>query len=169
MPKPCQYHGRQEVQRGFPFPARTATQRDVQVIAKPGAQTDVPAPPEILESVRQERLPEIDHEMESHQLSAASRDIAIAAEISVHLPRERIRSDQHNPQGWLSELADKSCLRQPSAIVRDHALAQEPGKNQHQTVEEPVRIEGAVPLDLRKQVPRSLNRACDQMREQAYE
>src|SRR5260370_16299919 len=106
--------------------------------------------------------------MESEQVSASSRDIAIAAEISVHLPRERIRSDQHNPQVWLSELAAKSCIRQQSAIVRDHALAQEPGKNQHQTVEEPVRIEGAVPLDLRKQLPPSLNRACHQLRQQPY-
>src|SRR6266702_2777138 len=125
MPKPCQYHGREKIQGGFPFPARTDTQRDVQVIAKPGAQTDVPAPPEILEPARQKRLPEIDHEMETHQLSAASRDIAIAAEISVHLPRERIRPDQHNPQVRLSELAAKSRIRQQSAIVRDHALAQE--------------------------------------------
>src|SRR5437879_7150733 len=112
MPKPREDHGRQKVHGGFPLPAGAAAQRNVQVIAKPGAQTNVPAPPEILEPLRQKWLAEIDHEMEAHQLSAAACDIAIPAEISVHLPRKRICSDQNHPEVRLSELAAKGRIRQ---------------------------------------------------------
>src|SRR5437879_1942613 len=164
VPKSRQNHGRQKVQGGFPFAIGASTERNVQIIAKPGTQANMPAPPEILEPVRQKGLPEIHHEMKAHQLSAAPGDIAIAAEISVHLPRECVRSDQNNPQIWFSELTAEGCVRQQSAIVRDHALAHQAGKDQHQTVKKPVGIKSAIALDLWKQVPRSLNWPRDQVR-----
>jgi hypothetical protein len=107
--------------------------------------------------------------METHQLSAASRNIAVSAEISVHLPRKRVCSDQNDPEVWLSELASKRGVRQQGAIVCDHTLSYKAGENQHQTIEKSVCIEGAILVNLRKQVARSLNRPGDQVREKADE
>src|SRR5438046_10767490 len=73
MPKSRQNHRDQEVPECFPFPAGAATQGDVQVVSQPGAQTNVPATPKILQPGSQKRLPEINHEMETHQLSTADR------------------------------------------------------------------------------------------------
>src|SRR2546425_4594217 len=107
--------------------------------------------------------------MESQQLSAAARNIAVSAEVSVDLPSERVSSDQNNPEGRGSEFAAESRVRQESAIVRDHALSEESGKNQHQAIEKPIRIERPVLLDLGKQMPRSLNRTSNQVRKKADE
>src|SRR6266581_2333866 len=169
VPKTRKNHSNQKIPGGFPLPARAAAEWYVQVVAQPRAQANVPAPPEILQPVCQKRLPEIHHEVEAHQLRAATRDIAIAAEVSIHLPRKRVGPDQNNPEVWLAELSTKSRICQQRAIVCDHTLAQKAGKNQHQSVEKPVSIEAAVSLNLRKEVPRSLNRAGDQVREQADE
>jgi hypothetical protein len=129
----------------------------------------VPAPPKILEPVRQIWLPEIDHEMEAHQLGTAARNIAVSAEIPIHLPREGVCPNEDHPQVRLPELAAKGRICQQRAIVRDNALSQEAGENQHETVEESVTIEGTLPLDLWKQMPRSLNGTRDEVSEQADE
>ena len=150
MPKSRQNHRDQEVPECFPFPAGAATQGDVQVVAQPGAQTNVPATPKILQPGSQKRLPEINHEMETHQLSTATRDIAIAAEVTIHLPRKRVGPDQNNPEVWRAKLPAKRSICQQRAVVCNHALTHETGKNQHQTVEKPVGIKGAFLLDLRE-------------------
>src|SRR5437879_7790291 len=118
-------HAGEQIQRCSRLPARTASQRDVEIVAQPGAQADVPAPPELLQTLRQIWLTEVDHEMETHQLSAAARDVAVTAEISVDLPCECVGAEQNDPQGRLPELAAKRRVRQHRAIVGDHALADE--------------------------------------------
>ena len=60
----------------------------------------------------------------------------------------------------------KNRVCQNGAIVCDDAFANEAGKNQHQPVEEPVRIESAGLLDLWQQVSWFLDRTGDQVREQ---
>src|SRR5437588_6042590 len=169
MPKTSQNHGNYKVSRGFPPAAGTASQWNVQVIAEPGAQTDVPAPPKLLQAMRQIGLPEVDHEMEAQQLGATSRNIAVATEVAIDLPGKRVGSDQNNPEIRRTELATKSRVCEKSTIVRDHAFAHEAGKNKHQAVEKSIRIKAAALLNLRKEMSRSLNRPCNQMREEADE
>ena len=75
-----------------------SAQRNVQVIAEPGAQADMPTAPEFLETIREERLAEIDHKMEAQQLCAAARDVAVTAEVPVNLPSKRVGSKQYEPE-----------------------------------------------------------------------
>src|SRR6266403_3952076 len=103
--------------------------------------------------------------MKAQQLRAAAGDIAVAAEISIYLPSKRIRSDQNNPEIGRPELPAKSRVCQQGAIVCDHALAHEPGENQHQAIKKTVRVKATIRLYLREKVPRPLNWAGDQMRE----
>src|SRR5712664_4770242 len=95
MPETGENHGNEEISGGFPLATRTSAQRNVQVIAKPGAQADVPAAPEILKTIGEEGLPEIDHKVEAQQLSASARDIAVTAEISIDLPGEGVRPKKY--------------------------------------------------------------------------
>src|SRR5262249_52666068 len=112
-------------------------------------------------------LPEVNHEMESHQLSASTCDVAVATKISVNLPGKRVRANQNSPQAWLAKLPAKRSGCQKDAIVCDHAFAKKSGKNQHQPVEKPVAVEFAFSLNLRKQMARPLNRPGNQMRKEA--
>src|SRR5712671_5067800 len=107
--------------------------------------------------------------MEAQQLSATARNIAVAAEVAIDLPGKRVGSDQNNPKIRRTELTAKSRVCEQGTIVRDNAFAHEAGKNEHQAVEKTIRIEGAVLLNLRKKMSRSLNRSGNQVREEADE
>ena len=74
------------------FTLAIAAERDIEVIAQPCAEADVPATPEFLKCLGKIRLAEIDHEMKSENLSRAPGNIAVAAEVSVNLPGESIGS-----------------------------------------------------------------------------
>src|SRR5260370_8334304 len=91
VPETGENHGDEEITRGSPLAMRASAEGNVQVIAKPGAQADVPAAPEILKTIGEEGLAEIDHEVEAEQLSAAARDIALTPEISRHFPGQSAR------------------------------------------------------------------------------
>ena len=119
--------------------------------------------------MRQIGLPKVDYEMEAQQLSAAARNIAVAAEVAIDLPGKRVGSDQNNPEIRRTELATKGCVGEKSAVVRDHTFAHQAGKDKHQAVEKTIRIKGAVLLHLRKKMSRSLNRSGNQVREEADE
>ena len=121
VPEARENHSHEKVSNGFPLANAAAAQGDVEVVAKPGAQTNVPTAPEVLQAVCEEGLAEIDHEVKTEQLSAAARDVAVAAEISVNLPGKSIGSEQHNPEVWRTELAAKRGVHQERAIVRNNA------------------------------------------------
>ena len=95
VPQAAQEHGDQEIAVSLCLAVAIAAQRNVEIIAEPRAQADVPAPPEILQARGEIRLAEVDHEVEAQQLRAAAGDIAVAAEVAVDLPGECIAPRQH--------------------------------------------------------------------------
>src|ERR1700730_1509837 len=135
MPQSTQEHGQQEVAIGLAFSVAIATQRNIEIITKPGAQTDVPAPPEILNAVGQVLLPEIHHKMKTHQLGTSAGDAAVPAEIAVNLPSESIGSEQHDRKARGTERSAKRSVGNEGAIIRNHALAEQAFQNQQQAVE----------------------------------
>src|SRR5258708_3530681 len=169
MPETGENHSDEEISRGFPLAMCTSAERNVQIIAKPGAQADVPAAPEILKTIGEEGLAEIDHEMEAQQLSASARDIAVTAEVSINLPGKRVRSEQHKPEIGRAELTAKNGVCQNGTIIRDHAFSDEARENQHQAIEKSISVESAFLLDLGEQMPRPLYRTSNQVREQTDE
>jgi len=97
-PETGENHGNEEISGGFPLAPSTPAKWNGQVIAKPGRQADAPAAPEILKTIGENGLAEIDHKVEAQQLSTSARDIAVTAEVSINLPGKRVRSEQHKPE-----------------------------------------------------------------------
>src|SRR4051812_44475608 len=93
VPEAANHHRQQEVAVCLALTVPVAAKRDVEIVAQPGAQADVPAAPEVLQARRQVRLAEIDHEVEAEELGAAAGDVAVAAEVAVDLPGERVGAD----------------------------------------------------------------------------
>src|SRR5438552_2442208 len=157
MPETRKDQGDEKIATGFPLPISAAAQGDIQIVPKPGAQTDVPAAPEFPKGLGQIGLSKVDHEIKAQQLCAAASNVRVTAEISVNLPRKPVNADQNHPKARRPELPPKRGVGKKSAVVRDHAFSDESGKNQHQTAEELVRIERPLFLNLREQASRSLN------------
>ena len=89
MPKAAEQHGDHQVAISHPSAAAVAAEWNVQVIAQPGGERDVPAPPEIGDPPREIGTPEIDREMEAEQLCHADRHIGVTGEIEIDLHARR--------------------------------------------------------------------------------
>src|SRR5437867_740217 len=85
VPKAAEHHRQEQVAIGLDAPPAVAAERDVEVIAEPGRQRDVPAKPEVAGVQREVRQLEIYHELESHELRNAARDVGVAREVAVDL------------------------------------------------------------------------------------
>src|SRR5262249_23112037 len=96
MPEPAEQHGDDEIAIAvLSIPA----ERDIEIVAQPRAQADVPPMPEIAQTRGEIRLSEIHGEVKAEHLGAAARDVAVAREIPVDLPREGIRADERGKPG----------------------------------------------------------------------
>src|SRR5260370_39133554 len=93
VPETSENHGDEEITRGLPLATSASAKRNVQGIAKPGAQADVPATPEILKTSGEEGLAEIDNNMEAQQVSASARDILVTTENPMNFARKAIISN----------------------------------------------------------------------------
>src|SRR5262245_38519759 len=107
--------------------------------------------------------------MEAEQLSAAARDVAVAAEVSIHLPCKRVCSDENHPKIRRSKLTTECRVRKEGAIVGDDAFAHEAGKDQQHSVEESIRVERPRLLNLRQKVAGALDGSGNQVRKEADE
>ena len=80
----------QRLQPPMPLPA----QRDVQIVAQPGRQGDVPASPEIGRRRREIGRQEISREFDIEELGHPAGDVGIAGKIAVDLSGEGIGKQQ---------------------------------------------------------------------------
>src|SRR5438105_9450758 len=86
VPQAAEEHRRQQVDalagKAFPVAAKGT---DIEIIAQPAGQADVPAAPEILERPRAIGLVEIDRKTVTQQGRNSDRHVAIGGEIAVDL------------------------------------------------------------------------------------
>ena len=66
-------------------------------------------------------------------------------------------------------MACEGCVRYKSAVVRNHTLPEEAGKNQKQPIGEVARIETAGSLNLGNEMGGFLDGACNQVRKKGDE
>ena len=129
----------------------------------------MPPAPELLQAARQIGLPEIDHEMEAHQLRRAARDVAVTAEVAVNLPCEGICAEGQHRQPRLSELAAERGIGDQPAVVRHHAFPEKTGQDEHHSTEKLLAIINSWLLNLRQQMRWPLNGTRDEVRKQRNE
>src|SRR5256885_5894224 len=169
VPQTSKQHGEHQVDVGADISETIAAERDVKIVAQPGAQTDVPSSPEILKTFGEIRLAEVNHEVEAEKLSAAPGNTAVAAEITIDLPGEGIRSEQHRHGVCSTKTAGKDGVGDETAVVSYNDFAKKPFQNKDQTVEGLGGVPHARLLHLRKQMRRPLNWSCNQVWEKADE
>src|SRR5207302_1530265 len=83
--------------------AAVAAQGDVDVVAEPARQRDVPAPPELDQVAGEVGAGEVPHEPEAEELGGAAGDVGVGAEVAVDLEGEA--------DGGEDELAAAEVLR----------------------------------------------------------
>jgi hypothetical protein len=90
VPETAEKHGDQEVALGLPSWSTIAAERDVQVVAQPRGEADVPVAPEFLRREDQVGESEVLNELDAHQLRGAAGDVRIPREVAVNLKRKGV-------------------------------------------------------------------------------
>ncbi len=164
MPETAQHHRGQQIESAA---HAVAAERDVDVVADPGAQAHVPAPPELLQVRRPVRPVEVLRHAQIHRLRQADRHVAVAREIVVDPPALQDRQRHHQRRGRIGRLVEDL-----------HVLDQEIGNADllEQTANDP--SDSGPPLlggrvveliELRNEVREALDRAGRQGREENRE
>ena len=166
MPQAAQQHGQEQVAVGVEGAFAVAAQGDVQVVAQPGRQADVPAPPELGDRLADVGLLEVLHEAEAHHQAQADGHVAVAAEVEVQLCGVG--------QGAEPGIARGGVL-QGEAVVGDHGQ----GVGDEHFLDEALHEAGAAfgelvqgvgaVVELVDQVLEAQHGACDQVRENRHE
>src|SRR5262249_35632131 len=100
-----------------------AAQGDVQVVAQPGTQADMPASPEILQAGREIWLGKVHHKIQAQKLCTAARDARISREIAVDLPGKGKHPQQDNRQIGCAELPRERGIGDQCAVISNDDFA----------------------------------------------
>src|SRR5690606_33828226 len=89
MPKPAEEHRERQVAIGGEASASISAERDIEVVAQPARERDVPATPEVRDVTRKGGEAEVLHQLDPEQAAEPARHERVAAEVSVDLQREQ--------------------------------------------------------------------------------
>ena len=141
----------------MPRPPARAAERDVDVVAEPGRQRDVPAPPEVGRAAREIRMVEVLGQLEPEPARRAARDVGVGGEVRVDLDREGEHAGPEDVERRIRQRED--LVGDHADVVGDDELLEEAPADQDEAAARLLGREAARRLDLRQQERRALNRA----------
>ena len=135
MPQARQAPYHQQVQHPASQPHPAAAQGDIHIVPEPGAQTDVPPPPELRETPGDKGVVEVLGEAEAHDPAQADGHVAVAGEVEVNVHHIRRSVHPRQQHGFL-----------PTLLIHRYQLIQHVGQ-QHlfaQAQHEPPGAQGCI-------------------------
>ena len=128
-----------------------ATERDVDIVAEPRREGNVPSPPEVANAFRQIGGFEVVHEGEPHQAGASERYGGVAEEVAVNLHGVE-RHGSHDARA--AEVSGRGVDRIDGGpdIVGDHDFQEEAVEHQAQTVRDVFVLERLLLVQLTQKV-----------------
>ena len=171
MPQAGDQERDQQVQPPPAFALAVAAEGNIQVVAEPGGQRDVPARPEVADARRQIRRVEVLHQVETEDLRRADRDHGIAAEIAVDLQRKG-QSRQQQRHAAEGHVVVPHGVHEDRCPVGDDHLQEEAPDHQDGALCHALRIPQFLfvgVLHLGQQIFRALDRPCHELREERHE
>ena len=87
VPQPPEQHRHPQIAIRPRRPAATAPERDIHIVAQPGRQRDVPAPPELRHAGRRVRRVEVAPQLVAQQPRRGDRHVRVPREVAIDLRR----------------------------------------------------------------------------------
>src|SRR5580698_7590245 len=98
VPQPAYGKGYEQVEVEPRRAHAIAAERNVDIVAEPGGERDVPALPELAIALREVRMIEVGHELKAHNPGASDGDVGVAGEIGVDLHgKQQCCKEQRKP------------------------------------------------------------------------
>ena len=169
MPQATQQHRRHQCGVGARLAVAVAAQRDVEIVAQPCRQGDVPASPEIGKSDRRIGKAEVVRHRETQAQRRADRGGRVTGKIAEDLAAESERRDPRIQRARnLVAVVDhlRGCGQK---TVGEHDLLEQAERHQRQSETQHIRAGAARLRELRHQFSRAHDRPSNQMREEGHE
>lgn len=115
---------------GFAYTA--AAQRDVDIVAEPGGERDVPAAPELGNVAAEIGYLEVTHQVDAEEFGAADGNVAIAREVTVNLDREKNSSHSQIEAALLADIGpyivhkDRAVVGYNDLLKNPHSICRTP-------------------------------------------
>ena len=168
MPEAAKEHGQEEVHAGAPLALPISAERDVEVVAQPARQADVPALPKIARRVRVVRRVEVDRELQAQHPREAARHVGIAAEVEVDLEREADHGEPHIDASIPLHAIEDGVRVERDAIGNEDLLQQAAREEQHSVGHARI-VDRRFGHELRQERARTDDGAGDELRKKADE
>ena len=149
--------------------AHTATaQGDIDVVAEPSRQRDVPTTPELGNVAAEIRHVEVPHQPDAEQLGRADGNVAVAREVAVNLEGEEDGGKEQRASGLL-RVGRKHLVDIDSTIVGHHDILEQAPQYLSHAINSGVVVELALLEELRQEVGRPFDGSGHQLREERDE
>jgi hypothetical protein len=168
VPDTGDQHGKQQVADGQERAVPVAAERDVDIVAHPARERDVPAAPELAEARGEVGAVEVDPEVEAHEPAEADRDQRVAGEVAIDLERKQQRAEKMVGAAERFRVGEAP-VDQRCRVVGEAELEKEAPGDQLAATRgpRPLRLRQAV--ELRQHAAGAQDGARDKLREQGDE
>ena len=168
MPEAADEKHDQIVQNRAALALAAAAQRDVEIVAEPRRERDVPAVPEVPHRGREERLAKVLHQRHAHDLRRADGDVGVAAEVAVDLEREQHARERHGAAGLSGGSIEHGIHEERQPVGDDHLDEQAP-RHAREPCADALSVKALVGAQLPEQRAGALDGAGDELREERDE
>src|SRR6185437_14628978 len=149
--------GDEQIPAGVKGPATVPAEGNIDVVAEPGGQADVPARPEFAQAGGEVGIVEVQDEMEAHQLRHAASHVRVAAEVEKDLPPEGDGCEhQRRRAERLRIFIDPLDVERKE--VGQRQFLEQPDQKERRAVGEVLQPDLGEFIELRQQMPGALDR-----------
>ena len=166
VPQPAEQEDDKGVAHHLVLACPAPAKRDIDIVAKPGVERNVPPAPELTYVAREIRVAEVLHQAEPEEARRADGDVGIAREIAVNLEREQHCPYQQRAARQRGVIGEDRVDHDGTAVGDNHLLEQTPQDAAH-PVDRSLVIKGAQAVKLRQQVCGALDRPGHKLRKKS--
>src|SRR5690554_4113992 len=168
MPKAAHHKNDEGVAHLHSQTAPATAQGNVQVVAEPGAQRNVPAPPKFRHVAREVGEGKVLHQGKAKQACRTNGNVRVAREVPVDVKGKKHRTQKQHTARVVGRSVEKH-IGKLGCVVGNHHLFKQAPKNLSQAIYRLAVLESAPGIKLWQQIAGSLNGACHQLRKKAHE
>ena len=166
MPKAADEHHDDEIDHGARGAVPVAAQRNVEVVAQEGGERDVPALPEIGETDRGIGEAEVILQMEPEAERGADGANGVSREVEKYLSGKREHTDPRIERQQRPAIVEDAIGRAREQRIGEHHFFEKTQRHQKQTPQEPALLRLRRMLELRKEIARTHDRSCHELRKE---
>ena len=133
MPQAAENHGHKLIKIHAPTAATVAPHRNIEVVAKPGGEGDVPTAPKVGDTVGLVGGAEVGGNLEAHPEGDTNGDVAVAREVAIELQGIAIDTHEIFKSGVKRGVVEDAVDKVLSDIVGDDGLLEESHHDEPQT------------------------------------